>query len=572
MRVTRSTPFAILCLALVVACDGENPVVSPAPSAGPSWKRLDGSITRYFQSCWISPSGRILASGNSGTFWFDGTEWEREPWPPGLNDIQGFSDRNVFAVAGAIFHYDGAAWKVESGGSYRAIWGADAEHMYAVGMGGEISKRQGTSWVSMPSPTSWHLWDMWGSSNRQAFAVGDRGRIVEFDGVELRNVESNVENSLRGIWGSSSNDVYAVGDGGVATHFDGKTWSPVETGTSASLLAIAGSADAIYAVGVNGTVLRIRDGVWTPMETGTRMWLHTIAVGARSGDAIVAGDEGTMLTLKDGVWNPVFSGMERTYMGIASSTNGAAFACGYDYAGGMVRSRSHDGNWNQTTTQPMIVDVWAYDEARAFAIPYAGDTILRYTGGEWDGLPFVGLSRFESLSGFGSDEIVVAHDDTLVSWFDGSQWRTSEVPLAEGRLADIQALGNTTVAAGYHGEIFEFVGGAWQPIGDLEFASSLSGNSHSDIWVTSDQQLWHFDGDYWSFYEPQPWGRWQDVAVSGADAYAVSIDGMIAHFNGSDWIVEDSPAVAGLNAVSVFGGRVYAAGDLGALLVRDISR
>lgn len=565
--------MALLCVAMLGACGNDGSVVQPPSSINSSWERLDGGISRTFQTCWISPAGRILASGSDGTFNFDGAEWKRDPQAPTLHDVHGFSDRNIFAVANAIFHYDGVSWNFESAGSYRAIWGSDAEHMFAVGMGGAIGGRQEGAWAPMASPTTWHLWDIWGSSARKVFAVGDRGRIVEFDGTTWRNVESNVENTLRGVWGASSNDVYAVGDGGIATHFDGVAWSPVETGTNANLLAIAGTAGEAYAVGTDGTVLRVQNGVWTPMETGTQMWLYTVAVRASSGDAIVAGDQGTMLALEGGAWNPVFSGMERTYLGIASSANGAAFACGYDYAGGMVRSRSRDGTWSQPTWQsPMIVDVWAYDETRAFAIPYSGDTILRYTDGEWDEVPFTGLSRFESLSGFGRDGIVVAHDDTLVSWFDAAQWWTSDVPLTEGRLADVHTVDNTTIVVGYHGEVFESAAGAWQPIGDLEFASSLSGTSRADLWVTSDQQIWHFDGNYWDFYEPQPWGRWQDVAASGSDAYAVSIEGMIARFNGSDWIVDDSPAVAGLRTVSVFAGRAYAAGEMGALLVRDLSR
>jgi len=84
-------------------------------------------------------SGAVLRSTDSGTTWVPMAI--DVPYP--LYDVWGTSATNVYAVGGdedlegAIFHYDGSAWRLVGtvGHHLNAIWGASSTDIYAVGNG-----------------------------------------------------------------------------------------------------------------------------------------------------------------------------------------------------------------------------------------------------------------------------------------------------------------------------------------------------------------------------------------------------------------------------------------------------
>ena len=57
--------------------------------------------------------------------------------------------------------------------SINGIWGTSATNVFTVGFDGTILHYDGTSWSSMPSVTTAHLYSIWGSSANDIFAVGD---------------------------------------------------------------------------------------------------------------------------------------------------------------------------------------------------------------------------------------------------------------------------------------------------------------------------------------------------------------------------------------------------------------
>jgi len=516
----------------------------------------------------------MLVSGSSGVFWFDDDEWTRDEIGFHAHHFFGFSDRNVYAAANDILHYDGAQWHHETGGFFRGVWGVDDNQMYAVGLGGAIAARQNGEWVAMQSPTTWHLADIWGSSAKHVFAVGQMGRIVQFDGEEWSVVESGVEVDLNAIWGKSSHDIYAVGFRGTATHYDGMTWSPVDLSTDDHLFAITGNTEAMYVVGTNGTILELRDGKWSSMESGTETWLYGLATRPPSEDVLVVGDEGVILNLRGGSWLPMFSGLERTYAGVAGASDGSVCAVGTDYSGGMLRNRNGNGEWSETDWPVGVIDVSIYDRDHAFAAPFVGDYVLRYNGGTWEKLPFTQQSYFTNISGSDADGLFVAHDDTLISFFDGVDWRTGEVPLTQGRVADIVALASGSVlAVGYQGDVLHWGDGEWQLLGELEHGTSITGIETSDVWVTLGHQIWHYDGINWTWDEPELLNNWLDIVSIGAyEAYAVSYEGRVVHIDRDGWKIEESPPVAEFTGITVTGDHLYAVGTMGALVVRTLDR
>ncbi len=77
-----------------------------------AWAIADSMLYQYFSSIWLSPSGKLYASGSEVRLW-DGTSWNT--LSEGLETITytifGTSDTNLFAAGSSrIFHYNGLDW------------------------------------------------------------------------------------------------------------------------------------------------------------------------------------------------------------------------------------------------------------------------------------------------------------------------------------------------------------------------------------------------------------------------------------------------------------------------------
>ena len=149
---------------------------------------------------------------------------------------------------GVAFQWNGTAWSgsttVAGAQDLYAIWGADANDVWAVGDGlfGGVRKGatvhwNGSSWSTpIAISGSTELFGVWGSSGLDLWAVGTNGGSgVEVHGggfVWSQPVTFSGIYELKAVWGSSSTDVWAVGDDGCdvvctgyITHWNGVTWS-----------------------------------------------------------------------------------------------------------------------------------------------------------------------------------------------------------------------------------------------------------------------------------------------------------------------------------------------------------
>ena len=102
-----------------------------------------------------------------------------------------------------------------------------------------------------------YLRAVWGANAKAIWAVGLRGVVVfnGGDGWKKQSVKGVPE--LRSVFGASANEVYAVGGPGAILRFNGKSWSTEHSGMAAYLkggwMSPNGTA---YAVGDNGAILR----------------------------------------------------------------------------------------------------------------------------------------------------------------------------------------------------------------------------------------------------------------------------------------------------------------------------
>ncbi|MBN9162300.1 MAG: hypothetical protein J0I07_15165 [Myxococcales bacterium] len=115
----------------------------------------------------------------------------------------------------------------QSNSPLNAVWGADANDVWAVGDHGTIRRFRGTPkagalWEVVASPTTEHLRGLWGSSSSDIWAVGEHGTFLHFDGTTWRSAPavfaSDRVPNLRAVWGADSEHFWAVGDGIVMRH------------------------------------------------------------------------------------------------------------------------------------------------------------------------------------------------------------------------------------------------------------------------------------------------------------------------------------------------------------------
>jgi hypothetical protein len=107
------------------------------------------------------------------------------------------------------------------------VWGADAQHVYAVGEMGTILFSSGTgTWTKKTSPSSDTLEAVGGTVPTEVYAVGHpvaggSGTIIHTNTASGDNWVSDVvppgAKDLKAIW-ASVNDMYVVGLSGTILH------------------------------------------------------------------------------------------------------------------------------------------------------------------------------------------------------------------------------------------------------------------------------------------------------------------------------------------------------------------
>lgn len=104
------------------------------------------------------------------------------------------------------------------------------------------------------------------------------------------------------------------------------------------------------------------------------------------------------------------------------------------------------------------------------------------------------------------------------------------------------------------GRIYE-----WKPTGwtdrsvAVDYGGPLEiwGTSASNLWSISMNGIWHWDGTRWTLAETR-WTNLRDIGGSAAnDIWAVGSDGLIVHYDGTQWTEVPSATTATLWAVSV---------------------
>jgi hypothetical protein len=637
----------VAALVLIAACDGTIPAprdASPTDGGGPD-ARPTTMTAAGPSACDGVPAGDLcLTDPPFAGVWADAPDdvWIIE------SDFQQVTAR----------HFDGRGWTTSPAGpsALFAIWGSGPDDVWAVGDAGAIVHFDGAAWspLVVPEAAGARLSSIWGSGPADVWAVGTANgaaATLHWDGQTWSAIAccgtdvSAAGLTLAAVAGSGPDDVWAVGAAldpatavttPVALHWDGTAFSPVAvpgsgfglgavfsaspgdvwfaggqqifhhglegaltpTSIVGTVTALGGAAGQVWATSNAGGAFRWSGAVWTSVPSGTSNPLTALSASSASdlwavgpAGTVVHGDGASWTTLTDGTTGPLAAVWARADDDV--------------WTGGPLR---WDGvRWSHDAGSAAIAasglcgfsddDVWAVGAALSDG---AGNGfIAHFDGALWtvDGIagiyapdstaaPNLGPSSMNAIWchaptdvwAVGSISVITGPVADTIAHFDGAVWSPVAAPTTALLSGVWGSAADDVWAAGAGGTLFHFDGTAWTaaPSGTSDDLGAVWGSGPDDVWVTVARQprLLHFDGATWTAVAiggtaglTALWGSGpDDVWATGGDASS----GELLHFGGSFWsTVWTTPAGVG-RLIGVWGadGALYVAATNGMVFRR----
>jgi hypothetical protein len=209
------------------------------------------------------------------------------------------------AAAGAP-HYE---WNEQGpgvpGSAFTAVYAADANHAWAVGLNGRIATFDGITWnLVVPPLTTNSLYGIDGTDANNVWVVGSNGLVLYFNGTTWTS-QSAAGAHLYDVTALAPNDVWAVGAAGTIRHFDGTVWgppiAPAPTGFDLSGVSFLNANDG-WAVAPGGTILHFNGTTWTSQSAAGANLYNVTALAPNNVWAV--GEAGTIRHFDGTVWSP----------------------------------------------------------------------------------------------------------------------------------------------------------------------------------------------------------------------------------------------------------------------------
>ncbi len=261
-------------------------------------------------------------------------------------------------------------------------------------------------------------------------------------------------------------------------------------------------------------------------------------------DVFAVGDEGSALVLRENQWKLIKSKMAGDFYGVETGANSET---GWVFGDWGTIMRIEGGEFHDTPTLvgALIRDITDRVDGPAWAVGSNG-AILRFENNKWIEETRLITDTLNSIS-------VYQDDGAMKGWIAAGQCdhtgRCSNrmLYMEEGKWV---ALPDSSGAPLTSIDVEKDVG--WG-VGGYIGAAIRRNNNDSWIWVES----------------PVHQGLWAVDVVDSKAAWAVGSNGIIIHFDGKDWSVEESGVDVTLRALAMLkNGRGWAVGDDGTLLER----
>lgn len=399
------------------------------------------------------------------------------------------------------------------------------------------------------------------------WAVGDFGTILErkdggWYGFWAGDSKLPVIQRLYGVApGSSAAEAWAVGAAGTLLHWDGTSWaSHPQSGilTTKDLLSTAALAPGqAWAVGAQGVLLQCGVSTCTPLANNdpmNRTLQRVISFAPK--DAWAVGSQGVALRYDaTGTWSPqTVPGLPPDLSSVWGANSSTLWAVGQ----GSVILRYNGTSWTPQNKPALgtagFLGVWGADSQNLWAVGNGGLVARTVNGTDWSAvlLPDVGLSALYDVWGATKDEVVIVGQDGVV----------------------LRSQGSTFVPDGA-----SFTPGSTSPadLSTREPVYAVSGAGPKAIWAVGQSGvILHWDGQRWQL-EDNPDNERRDlfgVTASATDVWAVGKAGVALHRlvegNGS-WELLALPSRDTMNAVTQNSDGVLAVGAQGKIWRRALT-
>lgn len=283
----------------------------------------------WAESCssWVvdgSPlSGRFHTRG-SGPDWRESTiDFNLN----GLNALWGPDANHVWAVGegGSIARWDGERWTRESSETtshdFSAVASADGRVWAGGGYHPHLHQRDDSGWRQIEFDTWFPVSDL-AARGRDVWAVGYQS-VVHWDGSGLTDYPGEPQpwGSVQSVWLGEGESVWVAGGShdGVMRLLLGQldeTWQIHLPGPYGALRAISGvSQDDLWAVGLNGAVYHRADGAWQAASRAHSE--HLLDVWAAASDDVWAVGLGTVVHWDGSRWSEVEVPVEADWQAVA---------------------------------------------------------------------------------------------------------------------------------------------------------------------------------------------------------------------------------------------------------------
>ncbi|HUS67267.1 MAG TPA: hypothetical protein VMZ28_22170 [Kofleriaceae bacterium] len=500
------------------------------------WQRMSVPTVVALRAAWSPPGGPAYAVGDLGAVVVlerpGDQQWDQVEVPVDAfwTAVWGTAPDDVFLVGRrtpgvpVVIHFDGSDWtqlalpeELDAGDLVSGIWGAAADDVYAVTMGGHILRYRGEAWEVIPdTPFMEPMNAIAGSGFDDIWVGGDSGSLIHWDGqawnelmIEDPDDEDGVEKvvtsmwsagpgriwviaddvhrydvddgvwerlslpedqffTARAVWGSADDDVFVVADGEDIFHWDGDAWATIPTGRDGHLAVTGAGPGAVFAAGEHGVYVH--------------RGFHLIENGDPAMTAVAA------IAAGDTIWALTGDNLQR-----------------FDGAGWTLVGTGGFGN--------------ARDVFRAgpgdFRIGSGSGSVWSGPGGGWTPSDVL-MTTVNAVHGTGPDDVFAVGGGGAIAHDDGGGWEIVREATAFDVLYDVWAGDDDVFAVGEAGLTLHLDRnrGGWERI------------------VVGDGPLWSV------------WG------TPGAEVWAVGAAGLMLEWNGAGWTEHTSPVIDDLRWVT----------------------
>lgn len=491
---------------------------------------------------------------------------------PRLNAVWGADANNVFAVTDfdGVLKWNGTAWSkmpVPLGTSYLVgIWGRTASDVYAVGNGGAILHYDGTAWTAQSSGTSQPLFAVHGDSTRVIAVGGMAGSvIVESTGSSWTSASPSGGFALKGVVVHGV-QATAVGLGGTVCNraTTSSSWACSNNNGLGDLASVIALGTTVYAGGINGLFEpQVPDA---PPSASNFIPVTTRAFGDVGSLAVVGG---SLLVAGDRVYrlDPDIAGDIWHQISETAVPNAGLWASALDdvWAVGLGARHFAGTTWSSApTTVGVHLERVAAGAHGAFAV--GGKTLLAFVNGAWTSDTASQITNDLVGVSIGADIVVAIESDGSVMYSAGEPYQYfQEVPRSSNGIVakDIWVLDQAHMfALSFGNQVFRAPLGLnpidWQSttpdLAALVTAGGMNaiwGFAENDVFVAgSGGSIFHWNNVAWTkmttpvmFELRKIWGS------SPTDVWAVGQVGTILHYDGTTWTKHDSGTLSTLEGV-----------------------